>query len=469
MEKVISVLLTSIIIIFLVIIAILFIPEFDDGSGETNLTLIEDNLTIIALNTAQIQYLDNIRNSGNRSVQYIDSDGGFNPYLKGVGQGGKSFEDVCFNSRDLLEHIQTADGGGSGSRVECAAGCQNGACIDTRDRNKCVKLRNGEFNLRKINLIFAGLNFDNLESFRKTVDFELAINKPHTGFFSIEPFRSNLKYFDIYYINNIAKDVNPEVDLYRYGNNLVDNCVDIPRDDYYYPIILIYDYLWGGGSFTIPRISYAGFKEPINISSIEERKRICEDVKTNIDAESDECERYIRKNFIIGSYIELHEFGHSFGNLLDEYSGGQSDVNISGELNYVNANCFRDGDGTTEQACLLNANWKDLIGDGCGQEGVIDCSEEDTDYIFEVGCFEGCMQMQNDVYRSTRASLMRHEIPASQVKPRHILGLPNERQFCCQILTKTGSVTGFCNEFNKNGNLISYCMENTFGLTNRFI
>ena len=66
----------------------------------------------------------------------------------------------------------------------------------------------------------------------------------------------------------------------------------------------------------------------------------------------------------------VHEFGHLFGHLLDEYA--EEGVAPFGMPYY--GNCFQG----TKQECLSNQNdkWYDLLGYGCGEENEIDCVQE---------------------------------------------------------------------------------------------
>jgi len=96
--------------------------------------------------------------------------------------------------------------------------------------------------------------------------------------------------------------------------------------------------------------------------------------------------------------VAIHEFGHSFGDLADEYFGSGGVDNPHG------GNCA----GTIAEAKQL---WGDLEGQGNGN--------------MTVGYFKGCSYVDNN-FRPTEDSLMRH----SQNKDL-TFGLVNER-----ILTK---------------------------------
>ncbi len=102
----------------------------------------------------------------------------------------------------------------------------------------------------------------------------------------------------------------------------------------------------------------------------------------------------------------IHEFGHQFGNLGDEYIERQGSQWKEGEPSY-RANCFSPVP-LTKDACLTQTMWKDLIGNGCGKSGVIDCDSQDELYSAEVGCFESCSYTEFGIYRPTFNSIMRN-------------------------------------------------------------
>src|SRR3989338_5888116 len=67
----------------------------------------------------------------------------------------------------------------------------------------------------------------------------------------------------------------------------------------------------------------------------------------------------------------IHEFGHTYASLGDEYL--ENNNRNKDEKNCVNWVWKTPGVNVRQQACLGTAQWKDMIGDGCGQEGIIDC------------------------------------------------------------------------------------------------
>lgn len=123
--------------------------------------------------------------------------------------------------------------------------------------------------------------------------------------------------------------------------------------------------------------------------------------------------------------VLVHEFGHSFGGLEDEYVDHEL-----GGFGRRNINCFT---AESEKECLENAPWKDLVGM---------CFADSCDSL-TVGCFEGCAGSATGVYRPTLASIMLDG--GTQV---YSFGLVNERELCKKIKERTGLVEGYCSNFN---------------------
>ena len=106
----------------------------------------------------------------------------------------------------------------------------------------------------------------------------------------------------------------------------------------------------------------------------------------------------------------VHESGHLFGNgkVADEYilfPDKRYEEETSTSIFGGHKNCYA-GPAHTSQECLDKAPWKDFIGNGCGQEGVIDCSPSDQSYPLEVACFEGCSKDGLGIFRPTLNSIM---------------------------------------------------------------
>ncbi len=94
----------------------------------------------------------------------------------------------------------------------------------------------------------------------------------------------------------------------------------------------------------------------------------------------------------------VHEFGHQFGKLKDEYiEEGKNGEN--------GRNCYA-GKEKTQEECLDNTPWKEMIGKGCGQENSVDCKLEEN-YPIEINCVEGCDYEEKGIFRSAFNTIMR--------------------------------------------------------------
>jgi hypothetical protein len=119
-----------------------------------------------------------------------------------------------------------------------------------------------------------------------------------------------------------------------------------------------------------------------------------------------------------GGKFFAHEFGHSFGKLHDEYTESTFSglfENFPNPISLNGPNCFSTFLGTSRSQCLQNAAWKDMIGNGCGEDGVVDCDSSDPDFIYEVGCFEGCFYFSTGSFRPTLCSLMNDRCSEGEV------------------------------------------------------
>lgn len=121
----------------------------------------------------------------------------------------------------------------------------------------------------------------------------------------------------------------------------------------------------------------------------------------------EEIETGCSSNLLAGFNL-AHETGHFLG-LADTRAPQAADTlpsTVDKDHPYigssVHANCFI---GSSEEECESNAPWSHLLGDGCGQEGIEDCSLADIDYGKEVTCYPGCLNGIQS-YRSIRAGVM---------------------------------------------------------------
>jgi len=216
----------------------------------------------------------------------------------------------------------------------------------------------------KINLVFVGYGYENAPSVLYAQAYGIITDS--NGLFSIDPYGLHQNKFNLWYIpqsGSLSEDCTFTNDYSCQNHKYIRAC---PANDRY--IVHLINSTQG----------YSTGGNPIVLQSADS---VC-----NADCRA---------------ITFVHEFGHSFGLLLDEYVS-----NPEGVAEYtISRNCYAGPDHTQEE-CLTQAPWKDLIGNGCGEDGVIDCIETDLDYNKEVGCYEGCNYLGIGIFRATRGSYM---------------------------------------------------------------
>jgi len=208
------------------------------------------------------------------------------------------------------------------------------------------------------------------------------------------------------------------------------------------------------------------------------------------------------------SRVLTHELGHYIARLPEEYdvvkgegniffnssfsenSFGFEDPNLgpmgdttfyTGLINKVNdctvgevyVNCTPNKKAV--DYCVSNARWKDLIGNGCGQDGVVDCPNDklEVNCNYASGGWPGIM-LSADVTKSTKSSIMDDKMhfldqgiyfphPSGGVFYSYytlknyssyngrFFGAVNERQLCRYIKLYTVNVGGVCNKLCLDG------------------
>jgi len=222
-------------------------------------------------------------------------------------------------------------------------------------RDICEELIPGENTepTHKLNLIFAGMNFDK-EIVRAKAQIFLFDEGPlpSAGLFTkTEPFKSNKDKFNFYLINRELADDDFE--------NLreIFSCCNLPN---------WYGYVFADNSQGKIERSYSGFG-PNDYTMIHVQY-------PNPQA--------------VGAAV--HETGHLIGGLYDEYRGGRqhepaSYYNITVPVSMpVAKNVFYDSALTNDnfisvQECRDNTHWKNWIGKGCGNDNYVDCIDK---YVF---------------------------------------------------------------------------------------
>ncbi len=335
------------------------------------------------------------------------------------------------------------------------------------------------------------------------------------GIFNVEPFKSNTNKFNFWYANEIitvdyttgsydivygekTPDSLSAYQKYRLGialPNLIVVRVDADTASHI------------GGKTCYPTdsiILYAPIQDMVG----------CHE---KMGASWEQCAGYFPLSFILS-----HELGHQLAYLPEEYGVAQYDANyffdplVFNTYNkYFEYNLGPGGDTTfytglidkendckkeyyitcTPDAeavsyCEENARWKDLIGNGCGQEGIVDCPEDRS----EVSCtYAGAgwpkVYLSADITKSTKVSIMESDLKFLNIalykailedgEVKYILTYPNfpfkglisfrygldnynsyngrffgqvnERQLCRHIKLYTGSAEGICNTLCMEG------------------
>lgn len=294
----------------------------------------------------------------------------------------------------------------------------------------------------RINIVFAGANFENSSSFVVNVIEGADIDGIYGGLFSQEPFKSNKNKFNFWYVDQIGsiKSCNPFTSFSAPGcrgaiKSIAQSCAMSNK------------YIIG--------FMHA---DKSDIGTIGEPKFIPGFAGGNI--------AYLAfSDTSIGSNI-VHEFGHSFGRLDEEYAtrkGTNKFEKITAPLYDLQDlpeghNIFKG----TKEACLSPKNpWYDLFGRGCGAANVIDCIDTSTPATQDmVACVPGadkeacykevsCFPHASDpgTFRPGFNTIMRSVEIDTKIFSRSY-GPVNEREICKIIKKKTGSAGGICNEYD---------------------
>jgi len=403
------------------------------------------------------------RITGRATNSCEDSDGGENFYVKGVAkEGDKELSDYCQDTNHIMEAYCSPAGLGTAS-FPCPDGCQDGACMgkqpsdqtalpqEVQTVDKCIEAIPGHNNLHedRVNIVFVAMDKDMIV-FLTDVSNSIDYYGDNKGLLAIEPFKSNKDTFNFFYVDEIGSL--QSTPLYPERDRLSSYC-DVPHK--------------------LP-IAFTNATGPDNAV-----------LKTSSTFGRIEITAPVRPLGVV------HEFGHAFGGLFDEedraanylpnfvVSGQNRNVYVS---DLVNCQTIIIGSGGKEREgiecavtpesiadCEANAGWKDLIGNGCGKDGVIDCTYDTTDVTEEVCDYEGgeivsCrnfstpvlitpevrMEVRCDILlgesktspalKSVSAGIMVGSGPSNYFS----FGPYNEKLLCDIIKNTTGSAKGIC-------------------------
>ena len=339
-------------------------------------------------------------------------------------------------------------------------------------QSDCLELipRHNHVDEKRIHLIFIGLDYPSSDTFTQTAKLALDLEAQQRGLFSVEPFKSNQDQFNFWYVGKLGASQGTALDkqfgtLGEDAKNLASIC--LKKLGVYNQSCTPERPSLSDNVFTIFLANGEGGPSWFYLHN-----RIGEqDVCFLKGAMLHFAENESQNRLMVGSFV--HEFAHVFTfqnpvielrpagyfQLADEYAPIKGPY--VAERDYANSikdhsNCFV---GTYEQCnSTHNTLFRKSMGNGCGQEGIIDCCtnnvadiqqgarsckscptcHEDPNYILEVGCYEGCWA-ETGIFRSTFNSIMR-----SHYREPLVFGEVNERILCHRIQTLTSRAEGIC-------------------------
>lgn len=331
-------------------------------------------------------------------------------------------------------------------------------CGSVSGNEECKPLIEGhnDLNSSRVNIVFIGLMpdivYENISSIDYLKDLALrTIDYDGTGvgIFSLEPFKSNKNGFNFWYVDRIelANYTNNNENRYSQYRQQVTSFVSSCNLNKK----VIISFIGSGDLFLCKATYFSGTYDyvPLNNEEKQQYKQWREkEIETKLirwKIRKIKLGRLLDKPKLISVLVKLkqmlglsidledidkyiikvvmHEFGHAFGGLNDEYFNPGNEEIVPPE-NRKFQNCFV-GD---INACLnssLNNIWGDIIGRD------------------EVSCFEGCGKFGKGIFRSSENSIMN-----KQIFDPYSFGLVNEKILCYRIFIETGGIGGYCDQFN---------------------
>jgi hypothetical protein len=362
------------------------------------------------------------------------------------------------------------------------------------NKNDFVELlpRQNANNDERVNIVFLNSGFDQ-ELFKNMAKFVVTESK--TGFANIEPFFSNINKFNFWYNNEVLTS---DEAVWEKGNFLA---INFGHENLTKSQEIYLSHEFGGKTIfvllknrnslivpTVAKTASCNFNRGISIEISKEQFEECL-------AENTENECF--NNFDL-SRIFNHEIGHDLGILSEEYIYNSNANQLFNVEEYsqkkrasYNPNikpntyfpvsldpakyCYQTTYASGYQTpynyfvgsiicsnnifklSCQNVPWIDLVGNGCGKEGIIDCNKNDSDYFREVGCNFGGGMSGNEGYpnliKPTFISIMSSKMFFNNIDDYNgrVFGLVNERALCRAIDTYTNSVSGVCEELCLKG------------------
>lgn len=251
-----------------------------------------------------------------------------------------SGKNECSSNQDCLTVPSCGDGVCNGKETfsNCSSDC-------TLDSTKCKELIPGVNNPSelRLNLVFVIVDYDPQYS-NSTINSIVDWNGIGEGLFSIEPFKSNKNKFNLWVAIN--KNISQEENLFL-----------LPQE--YCAVSNWFGYIFinesGRSSAGHGPSSSTLLYDQLNPGN---------------------------------SAVLIHETGHLIGNLHDEYLGGRQEEPMRYYHNPLSLgmNLFYDptldkDNLITLSECRQNAQWKDWIGKGCGEENIVDCIDKNVFHV----------------------------------------------------------------------------------------
>ncbi len=314
---------------------------------------------------------------------------------------------------------------------------------------------------QRVNIVFVGVNYPSVNDFTEAVKLAADVGAEKDGFFSVEPFRSNRNKFNIFYVTNIMSipeesatvPISSETDATlgrsiatcnfsnRFGFILVNTSKNLN-----FPNI---SGLSGSSNMALPEHgSISIFKYPPQDNNAilrAQRLLVHEGGGHNIGSLFDE--------YVIATWLpdptERNETYPTFKNQCYVVNPSA----ISCQLNSGYYSCNLGTNPAAESDCLLNASWRDLIGNGCGQDGVVDCTGSDANYRKEVRCWTNKCSVNSfgSVSNDSIMSAQNSFVMADEFTREPFFGAQDERLICRRIKDLAGSAGGICNSLCLSG------------------
>ncbi len=278
----------------------------------------------------------------------------------------------------------------------------------------------------RMNIVFVGLGYSNIVVFKEYVDMSVSFDEEGYGIFSLEPFKSNKDKFNLWYVDRLD-DLEGCKSIGTSSRSL--NCQNVE------------------GTRTRARklSSICHFSNKVTSSLLNAifRSHAGWDLSETSFIETDNIEKNEKNTRIV-----IHEFGHLYGHLMDEYfhvmGNPSSDVY---DREFREMNCFSKGLlGEKDSDCEHELNY--CIED---EYCVLGCDPIDIDCIIDPSCNEG-----------DGCSNYECEIPDPDCNNKKIATI-EAGDLCVKEEVEESDIRDpDCskNDCNEDGICISFCIEN---------